>query len=252
MILDRRRALLEPLAAFATYALLAETAAASATMSSRLGARRWIARQDELAHALSGGTISQTVWHDEIGRLAREVDVAQLVAEIGRAKLREAAAPFGHDPKKRFVTFLDENGAPMKLAYGAALFSFGRDTVITPHAHKHMASAHMVIQGKVRIRTFDRVRDEEGALIVRPTADHIATVGEAAAMTTAKDNVHWFASRSETAATFDVILDGLDPGEERYLIQPVEIVRGEKRADGTIKAPLISFDESASRYTAAL
>ncbi|MFL5239622.1 MAG: hypothetical protein ACJ8EL_18900 [Rhizomicrobium sp.] len=45
----------------------------------------------------------------------------------------------------------------MKVAYGAALFSFNRDTVITPHAHKHMASAHMVIEGKVRIRTLPSI-----------------------------------------------------------------------------------------------
>jgi hypothetical protein len=112
MILDRRSVMLGPLAAFATYALLAENAAA--TVPPRLAARRWIVRQDELAHAVSAGTISQAAWHDEIGRLAREVDVGQLVAEIGRAKLQEAGAPFGHDPKKRFVTFLDENGAPLR------------------------------------------------------------------------------------------------------------------------------------------
>jgi hypothetical protein len=249
--MDRRTVLLGPLGAFATYALLAEAALASVP-NSKLSALRWISRQDELARGLANGAISQVAWHDEIGRLAREVDTAQLVHEIGRANLEDAGAGSSHDPKKRFVRFVDETGAPMRLAYGAALFSFKYNSVITPHAHKHMASAHMVIEGKVRIRTFDRIRDEGDALIVKPTADHVAGVGEAAAMTFARDNVHWFAPRSDRPMTFDVIVDGLDAGAERYVIQPVDILAGKRLPDGSIRAPLISFEESAKRYTAAL
>jgi len=118
--------------------------------------------------------------------------------------------------RKRFITFVDDNGAPIRVAYGAALFSFGKDSVITPHAHRHMASAHMVIAGKVRIRTFDRLADEDGAILITPTADTVAEPGHAAAMTSEKDNVHWFAARSGYAMTFDVIVDGLDKGQERY------------------------------------
>jgi hypothetical protein len=143
-----------------------------------------------------------------------------LAAELRRARLRDAGAAFGHDPRKRFVKFLDGNRQPAKVAYGAALFAL--DSEITPHAHKHMASAHLVLGGK------------------------------AAAMISAVDNVHWFVARSHKAMTFDVIVDGLDPGEEDYAIQPVDILGGERRADGTIRAPLLSFEESSKRYTAAL
>ena len=138
------------------------------------------------------------------------------------------------------------------MSYGTALFDFGADNVITPHAHKHMASAHMVIEGKIRIRTFDRVSDAPDALFIRPTGDHVAEAGEAAAMTTARDNIHWFAPRSARAMTFDVIVDGLDPDEERYTIQPVDPLGGQGLANHTLRAQLLSFEESARRYTAAL
>jgi hypothetical protein len=101
---------------------------------------------------------------------------------------------------------------PLRLGYGLANFDFGPDNVITPHAHHDMASAHMVIEGKLRVRTFDRVKDEENHLIVQPTQDVLAEPGHAAAMTTAKDNVHWFAPRSPRAMTIDVIIDGLEKG----------------------------------------
>jgi hypothetical protein len=137
------------------------------------------------------------------------------------------------------------------LTYAAATFSFGPESVITPHAHKHLATAHMVIAGKVRIRTYDRVADEAGAIVIRPTADYVGGVGHAAAMTTEKDNVHWSTPGSpEGGTTFDVIIDSLDAGQDDYLIQPIDPLGGERRADGTIVAPLVSFKAAMERYSA--
>ncbi len=247
----RRDLILGALPAFAVFALLREADTAVAA-DARMPARRWVTRQSELALSLKSGKLSQVAWHDGVNALAGEVDVAELAFELRRAKTRSAGDPFGHDPKKRFITFVDDSGTPVRVVYGAALFSFDKDSVITPHAHKHMASAHMVIEGKVRIRTFDRIADEDGALLIAPTGDEAAEPGRAAAMTSAKDNIHWFASRSPHAMTFDVIVDGLDPGTDRYVIQPVDPLGGEHLADGTIRAPLLSFEESSKRYTAAI
>jgi hypothetical protein len=236
---------------FATFALLGE-ARAAAPQDTRHAARRWLQRQDELARALAKGRVTQSQWHDQVNALAKEVDVSELAYEIRRARPRPAGDAFGHDPKKRFLTFVDDAGAAVRLSYGTAMFSFDKNSVITPHAHKHMASAHMVIEGKVRIRTYDRIADEDGAILILPTADVVAQAGEAAAMTTDKDNVHWFAARSDRAMTFDVIVDGLDKGQERYVIQPLDPVGGNHLRDGTISAPLLTFEESAKRYAAAM
>jgi len=244
---DRRSAIFGSFSAFCTYALLHEARAAVGT-DSRLSPRRWLLRQDELARGLKNGTLTQIAWHDEVNALAREVDVSAIAAEIRRARLVSAGTPFGHDPRKRLVRFIGEDGQPARLSYGTALFDFGEGNVITPHAHKHMASAHMVIDGKVRIRTFDRVGDSENALLIRPTSDHTAEEGEAAAMTTARDNIHWFAPRSPRAMTFDVIVDGLDAGKERYVIQPVDPLGGTWLDSHTLRAPLLTFGESSRRY----
>jgi len=249
--MSNRRDLILGAPGFMLVALLAE-AHAAVPLDSKLPARRWVMRQDELARGLAKGTLSQTQWHDSVNALARDVDISELAFEIRRAKPRPAGDTFGHDPKKRFITFVDDNGVPIRVAYGAALFSFGKDSVITPHAHRHMASAHMVIAGKVRIRTFDRLADEDGAILITPTGDTVADAGHAAAMTSEKDNVHWFAARSDYAMTFDVFVDGLDKGQERYTIQPVDPIGGEHLADGTIRAPLLTFEVSSKRYNAGL
>ncbi len=245
----RRLALVGSLAAFAGYALVREAHAARPG-DKRMTARRWIDRQEELARGLHDGSVSQVAWRDEVNRLAGEVDVAQLMAEVGRSKVSDAGPPFMKDPVKRHVRFLDEEGRLRKLTYGAALFVFSPGNVITPHAHKHMASAHMVVEGKVRIRTFDRLGDEDGALVIRPTGDHVARVGQAAAMTSARDNVHWFTPKSPRAMTFDVILSDLDRGQPSFKIQPVDPLGGRRLAGGAIRAPLLSFEESMRRYSA--
>ena len=245
-----RRALLgAPLAAFTVYALLVEASASAAVTDRRLRAKRRIDRQEQLAQSLTLGEISALNWHDEVNRIASEVDVEELMSEVRHGRVETVGKPFMRDPVKRSVAFVDSSGAPRKLIYAAALFSFDPTNVITPHAHKHMASAHMVVEGKVRIRTFDRVADEENAIVIRPTGDHIATVGSAAAMTTAKDNVHWFVAASPNATTFDVIVDSLDAGQESYVIQPLDPLGGRMRADGAIVAPVLSFDESMRRYS---
>lgn len=248
-LMDRRRLLVSGmLGAFSVYALIREAGAAAPTLDGRLPARKWINRQEELARGLRSGAVSEKAWHDEVNRLAGEVDIGSLVAEIKRARVKSAGEPFMRDPVKRKIRFVDENGLQMKLSYRAATFTFDPSNVITPHGHKHMASAHMVIDGKVRVRTFDRVDEKDKALIIRPTGDHIAIPGEAAAMTTAVDNIHWFTPETPSATTFDVIISDLDPGQESFVIQPIDPLGGEKQKDGTIIAPLVSFEESMNQY----
>jgi hypothetical protein len=249
--LPHRRLIAATLALLPAYALIREARADDTVLDRRLGAARWIARQDELARALRSGDLSPRGWHDAVNQLAGEVDVAQLLAEAGRDPGQTHPA-FMRDPVKRSVHFIEADGRPRRLIYSAATFTFGPDNVITPHAHRHMASAHMVVEGRVRIRTFDRVADRDDALVVRATGDRVGGVGEAAAMTSARDNIHWFAPASARAVTFDVIVDGLDAGEPDYLIQPIDPLGGVHQADGTIVAPLLSFEESMRRYTARM
>lgn len=247
-MIDRRYLLAGGIGVFATYALLREVRAVGNVTDSRLTAKHWINRQSELAHGLREGSVTQLSWHNEIGRLAREVDIAELMAEVRNGRITSPGEPFGHDPVKRNVRFLDDTGTPRKLGYGAAFFTFEAHNVITPHAHKHMVSAHMVVEGKVRIRTFDRIGEQDRAIHIKPSSDHIGGVGTAAAMTARKDNVHWFVPAAPAAMTFDVIIDSLDPGEDDYTIQPLDPFAGKLQDDGSIIAPLISFEESMARY----
>ena len=80
-----RRDLLRAFGAFATVALLRE--AAGAAPARRMAATDWIARQDEAARALAAGQIAPRAWMAEVERLAAEVDVAELMASVNRARI---------------------------------------------------------------------------------------------------------------------------------------------------------------------
>ena len=247
--LTRRGAVGEALPAFLLYALLGE--ARAATPKGRMAPARWISRQDEIARALSAGQMTPLNWCLEVERLGREVDLAELMATVNRSQL--TAAPMGshNDPKKRNVRFLDASGAPRRLTYGAALFDFEPQNVITPHGHRHMVSAHMVVGGAFRVRNYDRVGDQAGAMIIRPTRDYVAGLGKVSTMCSARDNIHWFVPEGgKKATTFDVILSGLDAGQPAYDIKAIDAYGGRRRRDGTIVAPIMSFGDSARKYTA--
>ena len=250
--IDRRAMLIAAaIVASPVYVLVREARAERPTSDGRLSASRWIDRQEELAQALYAGSISHVAWHDEVNRLAAQVDVDQLLSEAMREST-QVGVPFMRDPVKRSVHFIGDDGRPRRLTYAAATFTFGPENVITPHAHEHMVSAHMIVSGKVRIRTFDRVLTHEDAIVIRPTEDRIGSIGDAAAMTTEKDNIHWFTPATARATTIDVIVDSLDKGEKDYVIQPIDPLGGTLLADGTIRAPLLSFEESMRRYSANL
>ena len=247
-LMTRRDGLATILSSFAIYALVGEARAAS----QRGSIARWIDEQQTLASELASGRIDGTAWSAGVERLAGHVDLEELSAEIGRARVTAAGRGSANDPAKRQVRFLDERGEPKKLAYGVALFEFAPDNVITPHGHRHMVSAHMVLSGALRVRNFDRVGDEPGAMLIRPTRDYVARPGDVSTMCSQRDNIHWFVPEAGPATTFDVVISGLDDGAPDYDIKAIDPLRGERRAGGVIRAPIIGFDEAARRYTAAV
>lgn len=250
-LFGRREAIGSFLSSFLVVALVREARAMTAASGGER-VRRWIDAQQQIAEALASGRMAGREWATEVERLAGEIEVEELMAAVRLSRVTDAPRGSHNDPQKRFVRFLGEDGEPRRLAYGAALFDFSPANVITPHAHRHMVSAHMVVAGRFRVRTFERVGDEEGAMLIRPARDFVAGVGEVSAMCAERGNVHWFVPAGGPATTFDVVIDGLDEGAPSHVIEAVDPVRSEVLGDGTLRAPIIGFEEAARRFTADL
>ncbi len=246
----RREALLAFLSSFALVALAREARAAGPSRETRV--RRWIGAQQDIAEGLALGRLTGRQWALEVERLAGEIDVAELMAAVERAEIRSAGAPFHNDPQKRFVRFLDEQGRPRRLAYGAALFDFAPHNVVTPHGHRNMVSAHLVVAGRFRVRNFDRLGDEPGAIRLRPTRDYVAVPGQVSTMCSERDNIHWFVPQGGPGRTFDVLVSGLDPAAPDHVVEAVDPVRARRSDDGSLIAPIIDFESSSRLYTSAI
>jgi hypothetical protein len=132
------------------------------------------------------------------------------------------------------------------------LFDFSPTNVITPHGHTNMVSSHLVVGGKFRVRNFDRLRDEDGAMIVRPTRDYLAETGAISTMSSARDNVHWFVPQGGGATTFDVIISEIDKAQGDTRITAIDPVGGQTLEDGSIRAPIMEFEEASDKYVATI
>lgn len=246
--LDRRSVMASGLAALSLALLGCEVSAAKPER--RMAARDWIERQGEVARALKNGEIAPLQWMAEVERLAGEIEVGELMAELDQAQITRQALPPTNDPRKSSVRFLDAEGNPRKLGYGAALFAFEPHNVITPHGHRFMVSSHLVVEGSFRVRNFDRIGDEEGAMIILPTLDYVAETGQISAMSSDRDNIHWFVPRGGKAMTFDVIISGLETGQMDHEIEAIDPLAGKELSDGSIRAPKIAFEAASEKYTA--
>jgi hypothetical protein len=232
-------------ASIGAYALIEAVAGARALARPSRAAMSWVDAQQQIAAALAAGRIAPRDWQSEVERLAGEVHLPELLAATDYARLKASFDFKDGMPSKRFVRFGE--GAPA-LSYGLAFFGFRRGQAITPHAHRNMVSAHMVVAGALRVRTFDRLRDEPGALIVRPTRDRRIAPSDVSTMSSQRDNVHWFVAEEDDSATLDVIIDALEPGRDAYTIELIDPLGGRALGDGSLRAPIIGWKESVSKY----
>ena len=233
------------LGAFTAYALLAELGSSRAARRTR-STRAWLDRQEELAWGLAGGTLDPESWRRAVETLGREADVERLVAEALPSPEARALPSY---PRRRVLRYRGADGRPRQHRYAVVLFQLDRTSVITPHGHRGMQSAHLVVEGSLRARTYDRVGELPGALVLRPAGDRRLEAGEVSSIGPARENVHWFVPLGgRAAATFDVLVTGLEAGGPDYEVQPVDPLGGTELGDGTLRAPLLGFEESARRY----
>lgn len=126
-------------------------------------------------------------------RDAIEIDWRALASDTrskGRAELRLAAA--------------DLPAGPSEPAFRSKLFAMQRGHAIVPHGHRNLVSAFLVLDGRLRGRHFDRLRDDPEAILIRPTDDRSFTPGDCAAISDHVDNVHWFTALEDQALLFNV------------------------------------------------
>jgi hypothetical protein len=239
----RRRLAETVLRVLGPLALLRELSARGALAAPmKFAARDLLSRVDEASGALAARRLRPAEWQARVEELGARADIGDLCRAVDLERLSRTVPPAGDWARGTHVRL-----GPYR--FGTQVFGFARGTAITPHGHRNMASMHLVIGGELRCRQYDRLRDETDHLILRPVLDRACRAGEATSISSEQRNVHWFVATSDSAFTFDVVVDNLDPSMGRpYFIDLVDPAGAEKLADGTLRARRIGWDESLRLY----
>jgi len=197
----------------------------------------------EASRALARKEIEPLEWQRAGAAFCEGLDVQELcrAADFDRVIARLPLLPRGTSAES--IHLLDGQ------AFTPKIFAMGKGRAIIPHGHVNMVSQHLVLRGEMRGRHYQRLRDEDRHLVVRPTIDKTFRTGDFSSISDQKDNVHWFVTSSESAYTLDAIVDNLDPGRPyRFHIDFIDPDRATAAGDGTLRLPRLELDECLQRY----
>ena len=243
----------------ALYTLLAAAFGTRAVAGPQRGAKpmqRWVRQLDATCRALRTGTIAPQTWQDEITALHRSVAMRDLLEFINFERLIEGLSYPDDRGAIRRVQLPRAPGLPSRLGFGAKLFAYKKATATPPHGHNGMVSAHLVLRGQFRVRTYHRVSATADHLILRPSRDVYSGAGTTITMSDERDNVHWFEATSPHAYTLDIPISGLY--REKSYAAPANKYgmlyvdpRGPRTKTGHIRAPIIPFERAIAEFGAA-
>jgi hypothetical protein len=195
---------------------------------------------------IKAGRATTRAWRRRLPRATRRVPASALRRAIDFEALARSLAPLDAPEPQR------ELDVPVAVAAGgpafvAILSHVRKGFAVVPHGHHNMVSMHVVLEGALRVRQYDRVSDEADHLVVRPRLDRVFAPGEATAISADRGNVHWFQGLADSfaliVAAYDLGRDGAPSGRDY-----VDPMAAEPGADGTLRVPRLSVDEAYARY----
>lgn len=206
----------------------------------------WAKELETMCADLKRQDIGLSAWQDQVETLFRRISLPDLLQFIDFDRLSKGFAFPDLGVHTKPVRFPSLSGLPPRTSFVKKIFGLKKNRAIIPHGHSNMVSAHLVLQGELALRHYDKISEESQHLIIRPTIDRLVGVGDASSISDERDNIHWFIAQSEAAFTFDVIV--LDLAEQAYDIHNLDIEAGESLADGLIRAPKLDVETALKKY----
>ena len=208
----------------------------------------WLADLDALGREVQKQKLPQVEWQAKVEELFARVPLEDFLKYIDFPSLEKKGMEFnGKGAKSLRIDFPKADGVPTSLVFGRQLFALKKGRSVVPHGHNNMATAFLILKGRMRGRHYQRHADEPKHLILSSTMDKEFGPGGAATISDVKDNVHWFEALSDSAFIFNIHVVGVTPGKKgagRVYVDP----NGEKLEGGKIRARIIEEDEADQLY----
>lgn len=210
-------------------------------------ARPWLRRLDEASAALASGSIQARTWQHEVEDTLRQLELKDFLLSLDFERLAAHARfpPEGEGMQRLY--FLEEGGRLQVLRFRPFLFTLKRGTAVVPHGHHNMATMHMVLGGRARVRHFDRLETTGTHMLIRPANDLEAGPGDVSSISDEHQNIHWFDALSERVFMFNIGVYRLRPGPfgERDYVDPLG---GVALGGGLIRAERLGRSQAYAKY----
>lgn len=206
----------------------------------------WAIKLHEYCSDLKTASISAVQWQQKIEELYAKVELGEILDFIDFNNLIKGFEHPDLGVSTKPIKFPKLEGLPERTAFVKKIFGMKKDRAIIPHGHSNMASAHLILNGEMHLRHYEKIEHDGQNLIIKPSIDQIAKAGESSSISDEKDNVHWFIAHTETAFTFDVIM--LDLNGKHYHIHNLDIYESEDLKNGTLKVPILDVQTALKKY----
>lgn len=210
--------------------------------------RKWLVEMESASKALAKQQIRPAEWQAQIETLLGRVELKDLLRAVDYEHLSMSVVfPEDHESVQD-VDLSNERGLPDELSFSPYFYALKKGTAIVPHGHRNSATMHMVLSGEAHARHFDRVSDDAGSMVIRPTHDVMLGVGAPTTISDARDNVHWFKALTGPVFMFNIGIFGVNPKDPFSGRDYVDPQGGEKLPDGTIRVRRIEQKEAYRLY----
>jgi hypothetical protein len=211
-------------------------------------AAKWLGEVEEMTRNLRGRKLRQTDWQEKIETLFSRLDLKDLLQAIDYTELTKAPIfPEDHESAVD-LEFPHVEGLPRELSYMPMFIAFKKGRAIVPHGHHNMVSMHLVLDGQVHARHYEKRSGNETHLIIEPSLDKMFARGDLSTVSDDHHNIHWFKALTGSVFMFNVAVFGLDGTKNFTGRDFIDPLGGEKLGDGTIRARRLTVEESFKLY----
>lgn len=249
MTLPRRTFVRQMLGSAMTFSLV-KTLAAGAMLRGDVGAlaRKWLVEVEELSSGLKGRKVGQAEWQTKVEELFRRVDLPDLLRAIDYPALTKAPLfPEDHESAVN-LEFPNVEGLPAELTYIPMFIAFKKGRAVVPHGHRNMVSMHMVLDGRVHARHYERRGETAEHIVVEPSLDETFRRGDLSTVSDERHNVHWFKALTDSVFMFNVAVFGLDGTRNFTGRDYIDPLGAHKNGDGTLRARRLAHAEAFKLY----
>jgi hypothetical protein len=206
----------------------------------------WAIKLNEFCSDLKINSITPIEWQKKIDKLYKQIELKEILKFIDFKNLIKGFEYPDLGVSTKAVKFPKLDGLPEKTIFVKKIFGMKKDRAIIPHGHSNMASAHLILTGEMHLRHYEKIHQDRQNLIIKPSIDLIASVGDSSSISDEKNNIHWFIANSVSSITFDIIM--LDLNNEPYNIHNLDIYKSEKLNNGLLKVPILDVETALKKY----